>query len=198
MKSRKIFAVLSAVVLLGIVGTGCDTKDDAVEKDGAKANAVSSAVTPEAKASKEKSSAWLGEFFGDKVVLADGSEVSTDTLAGKTIGIYFSAHWCQPCREFTPILVKAYNEITAAGKPFDLVFVSSDYTVEDMFNYMTETKMPWKGVEFGSSKAVFLARKYEVEWMPTLIIVDKDGNTVSSNGRGDIIYNGADAFDDWK
>ncbi len=42
-------------------------------------------------------------FFG--ATLQNGKEsVSTATLASKkVIGIYFSAHWCPPCRGFTPV-----------------------------------------------------------------------------------------------
>ena len=39
-----------------------------------------------------------------EVVLAD--EVLKDK---KIIGYYFSAHWCPPCRNFTPILSDFYN-----------------------------------------------------------------------------------------
>ena len=42
------------------------------------------------------------------------------------VGIYFSAHWCPPCRGFTPKLVESYNTMKAAGKNFEIVFVSSD------------------------------------------------------------------------
>jgi thiol-disulfide isomerase/thioredoxin len=34
---------------------------------------------------------------------------SADALAGKVVGIYFSAHWCQPCRDFTPRLAAFYQ-----------------------------------------------------------------------------------------
>ncbi|CAM9401327.1 unnamed protein product, partial [Heterosigma akashiwo] len=30
--------------------------------------------------------------------------VSQGALAGKVVAIYFSAHWCGPCRKFTPQL----------------------------------------------------------------------------------------------
>ena len=32
-------------------------------------------------------------------------------LEGKVIGIYFSAHWCPPCRGFTPKLVEWYGKV---------------------------------------------------------------------------------------
>ena len=32
------------------------------------------------------------------------------------IGLYFSAHWCPPCRNFTPKLSKFYEEANKNGK----------------------------------------------------------------------------------
>ncbi len=45
------------------------------------------------------------------------------SLKGKMVGIYFSAHWCPPCRAFTPNLVKFRDK---NKDEFEIVFVSSD------------------------------------------------------------------------
>ncbi|KAK0074992.1 hypothetical protein PV326_011971, partial [Microctonus aethiopoides] len=41
-------------------------------------------------------------------------------------GVYFSAHWCPPCRAFTPQLVDTYQRIRERGQNFEVIFVSSD------------------------------------------------------------------------
>ncbi|CAF4378453.1 unnamed protein product, partial [Rotaria sordida] len=36
----------------------------------------------------------------------------------KCIGFYFSSHWCEPCRVFTPKLIEVYKEAQANSLPF--------------------------------------------------------------------------------
>jgi len=41
----------------------------------------------------------------------EGKKLQFDDLKNlKAILIYFSAHWCPPCRGFTPVLAKNYKE----------------------------------------------------------------------------------------
>ena len=69
--------------------------------------------------------ATIRDLIGDTLSSKAGS-VSADALSGKTVGIYFSAHWCPPCRGFTPKLAEAYQKLKANGKELEIVFVSSD------------------------------------------------------------------------
>jgi hypothetical protein len=37
-------------------------------------------------------------LLGDTLLRPDGSAVATPAaVTGKTVGLYFSAHWCPPC-----------------------------------------------------------------------------------------------------
>ena len=60
--------------------------------------------------------------------------VGDKTIEGKNvIGLYFSAHWCPPCRGFTPQLAKAYSEYVAKvgnSAAIEVVFVSSDLSAK--------------------------------------------------------------------
>jgi len=45
-----------------------------------------------------------------QLIKKDKSTVAgSDALAGKKVLVYFSAHWCPPCRGFTPLLKEAYG-----------------------------------------------------------------------------------------
>ncbi len=139
----------------------------------------------------------LEKLFGKSVINAKKKRISTKKLTGKKIGIYFSAHWCPPCRTFTPHLVQVYNELQEAEKPFEIVFVSSDRTEKDMMSYMKETKMPWLAVRHRSQQAESLAKRFNIRGIPSLIIVDEKGRLLSAHGRGDVSSGGASAFDKW-
>ena len=66
------------------------------------------------------------EMFGPKLTGKDGEVDTSVVLKDKVVGIYFSAHWCGPCRGFTPVLAEAYLTMTTGGKNFEIVFASSD------------------------------------------------------------------------
>jgi len=146
---------------------------------------------------EEKATPELVELFGSRLVNAQKKSVSTAELNGKKIGIYFSASWCPPCRKFTPILVETYNQLQAEGKPFEIVLVSHDRDKASTRKYMKSHKMPWLAVPFKAKEREALKKTYKVSGIPTLVIIDAEGKTLSSNARRDVMQKGAKAFDDW-
>ncbi len=145
-----------------------------------------------------KASDAMYELFGKTLRNARDTKVSVDALAKKTIGIYFSAHWCSPCRSFTPNLVKFHKKMTQQGKPFEIVFVSSDRSQSKMYSYMKETDMPWLALPFGDDHKKDLAEKFNVRGIPKLVIIDPNGELITENGKKDVLESGAKAFADWK
>ena len=91
----------------------------------------------------------VSKLFDGKLALK-GADVPVSQLADKVVAVYFSAHWCPPCRAFTPTLIKAYQAAKAAGLPFELVFVSSDEDEEGFDEYTAD--MPWPSVKFSVSR----------------------------------------------
>lgn len=115
----------------------------------------------------------------DNVVAA-----TDDALAGKEIiAVYYSAHWCPPCRKFTPELVKFYNENKAKYPKFELIFVSSDKTEDAMKGYMTETQMPWLALKF-DKRGLGALRSHAARGIPYLIVLDADGNELIAKAKG--------------
>ena len=123
-------------------------------------------------------------MFGDVLVGRDGTEHDTKTaLAGKTVGIYFSAHWCPPCRQFTPSFARAYEQLTGEmGKDFEVVFVSSDRDEAAFDEYRGE--MPWLALPFSARDLkAKLSATFKVNGIPALVVLDETGATVTTDGR---------------
>ena len=136
------------------------------------------------------------DFFPDKLVDANGKKVSRDSLKGKVVGIYFSAHWCPPCRLFTPSLVKFRNKNKNA---FEVVFVSLDNSPEEKKEYMRGEKMKWPTIQgIRSKEGNELAQKFRVEGIPALIIIGPDGRPITPDGRQHVTADPNGALKMWK
>jgi nucleoredoxin len=141
-----------------------------------------------------ESAGWAKDLFGETLVKRDKTTVATSTLDGKSkVAIYFSAHWCPPCRMFTPKLVEAYNKAKADGAAVELVFVSSDQDEEKMYAYMNESKMDWLAVPYDGPRRK-LGEKYGVRGIPTLVILDAEGKVITKDGRAAVMSKGAEAL----
>ena len=96
----------------------------------------------------------------------------------KYVAIYYSAHWCPPCRAFTPKLVEWYKEFKPKHEDFELVFASSDKSEEAQIEYMKETGMPWPAMKFGTSKGPEVG-KYAASGIPYLVLIDQNGKDLT-------------------
>ena len=94
-------------------------------------------------------------LFSDVAFLYRGKKGSREEVPvssldgeGKVLGLYFSAHWCPPCRSFTPKLAEWYSRLTTGPlkDKFEIVFVSSDKDEDSFDSYFDE--MPWLALPF--------------------------------------------------
>ena len=122
--------------------------------------------------------------IGGSVIDGKGQTIPTRERlgGGKYIALYFSAHWCGPCRAFTPKLRKTYEALRAAGKPFEVVFVSADRDETSFAKYFAT--MPWVAIPYDSKQKRAVMSEFKVRGFPTLIVLGPDGKTVSANARG--------------
>ncbi|PYK42194.1 MAG: hypothetical protein DME46_12025 [Verrucomicrobia bacterium] len=119
---------------------------------------------------------------GNLVRLENGNLVSgyDEEIAQKQIyGLYFSAHWCGPCRKFTPQLVAYYNQIAHDHPEFEIIFVSADKSADGMTTYMQESSMPWPAIEYSKLANVPTLQKYAGRGIPDLVIVDASGKVLA-------------------
>ncbi|KAK6926048.1 Thioredoxin-like fold [Dillenia turbinata] len=128
----------------------------------------------------------------DFVIGKDGTKILVSDLVGKHILIYFSAHWCPPCRAFLPKLIEAYQNIKAKDDAFELIFVSSDRDQATFDSYFAE--MPWLALPFGDERRNSLSRIFKVSGIPTLVAIGPSGKTITTDARALMMAHGADAY----
>jgi nucleoredoxin len=140
----------------------------------------------------------LSELFGTQLHRDDGTTVGVGTLASvPVIGIYFASPGCPACGAFTPRLVAAYDQIRDEGKSFEVVLITFEITEPSLFEFMADSEMTWLAVSPVSDNVTALADRYNVRWVPTLVIIDNLGNTISLTGRDEVEQSGSGAYDSW-
>jgi nucleoredoxin len=124
----------------------------------------------------------LTEELGSEFLGKDGCKVGKSSFDGKFLGIYFSAHWCPPCRGFTPKLVDYYNKRKEKGHDdFEIVFASSDRDKDQFDEYFGE--MPWLAIPFQDARIAALSDRFDVQGIPSFVILDPDRNVVNTSAR---------------
>ncbi|GLC74047.1 hypothetical protein PLESTF_001454200 [Pleodorina starrii] len=129
------------------------------------------------------------QLLGSSPLLGKGNaQVPLSSITGpnKILALYFSAHWCPPCRFFTPQLATAYKgfkESHARAADWEVVFVSSDRDEKSFEEYFGE--MPWLALPFEAREAkAELSQLYKIRGIPSLIILDGEtGALITANGR---------------
>merc|ERR1712151_132222 len=117
----------------------------------------------------------------------DGSSVGQDALAGKTLGLYFSAHWCPPCRGFTPKLKEFYEAYKAKDPNFEIVFVSSDKDEGVMLDYFKNDHGDYLALPFAKRQSkADLSSMFGVEGIPSFAVVGADGQVLNTNARAKV------------
>jgi len=125
----------------------------------------------------------------DKLVRCHGGSISRGNgseLEGKKyIALYYSAHWCGPCRQFTPELVEYYNQMVAAHPEFELIFVSFDRSRFDWESYIQGAQMPWLAIDYDQLADISGLKQLAGNSIPSLLILDSNSRLVGSSYDGD-------------
>ncbi|XP_060534104.1 nucleoredoxin-like [Cylas formicarius] len=124
-----------------------------------------------------------GRYFEDHQNIQN--ELRYRDLSDGVRGFYFSAHWCPPCRAFTPQLADAYKIVRKREPHFEIIFVSSDRSI-DSYNAYLES-MPWLSVPFQhASVRAELAQLYGIRGIPTLLLLDSNGHVITMDARAEL------------
>lgn len=127
---------------------------------------------------------WTTRF--GKTLLRGTETVDTmDALKTKKfVALYFSAHFCGPCRKFTPLFSVLYEDQPHAD--VEVVFVSQDPTEKEFTEYYES--MPWLALHYGSPEIESLAVDCNVAGIPQVSVFDVEtGKLVMEDARPTIV-----------
>ena len=120
------------------------------------------------------------ELIPEKLKGKDG-EVKFAPKDTPFFGLYFSAHWCPPCRNFTPKLINFYEVANKTQKQIEIIFVTSDRS-EAEFNEYFGT-MPWLSIPFKDESIANLKKSFEIMGIPTFLVFNNDGKLIDGKAR---------------
>ncbi len=107
------------------------------------------------------------------------------------VGIYFSADWCTPCVQFTPLLMSLHASRRAHGMaaaksipPFEVILVLRCHDAAATKQYFS--KMPWTAMPHAESighRGLALMEEFGVTSIPTLILLNGEGAVICREGQ---------------
>lgn len=139
----------------------------------------------------------MDQIFGDSLLSKSGP-VPTSTLdEAKMVLIYMSAHWCNPCRQFTPKLELFYESANFDERAVEVVYTSWDRTQEEFDSYYSS--MPWLAVPFDAVDVrENLKERYGITKIPTVLLIRKDGTLVTPTAKKDVEDKGPLCLAEWE
>ena len=117
-----------------------------------------------------------------KFTAMDGRPIDLAKLKGKVVLIDFWATWCGPCVEELPNVIEAYNDLHDKG--FEVVGISLDTDKDKLQAFVKEHGMKWPQLADGKEWDNEFVKKYEIDGIPTMWLLNKQGILVSSDAVG--------------
>lgn len=131
-----------------------------------------------------KRSFELGKALDIKFIAVDGREVDLSKMTGKVVLIDFWSTGCGPCVAEMPNVKAVYDKYQEKG--FEIIGISLDDDKEALVNFVADKKLPWPQYFDGKGWQNDYAVRFFLTGIPTLWLVDKDGNLADLNARGNL------------
>jgi thiol-disulfide isomerase/thioredoxin len=126
----------------------------------------------------------VGKPLDIKFTAIDGRAVDLSGMKGKVVLVDFWAVWCGPCVAEIPNVKKAYEELHPQG--FEIVGISFDQDKAKLESFVKDKGMAWPQYFDGKGWKNEFGVKYGISSIPTMWLVDKQGNLRDMNARQDL------------
>ncbi len=127
----------------------------------------------------------IGKPVSIKFTAVDGRKVDLAKMKGKVVLIDFWATWCAPCIAELPATKAAYEKYHERG--FEIIGISLDQDKSALTAMTEHKKLPWPQHFEDEQKENRFAKRYSIESIPTLWLIDKDGNVSDMNARVELL-----------
>lgn len=107
--------------------------------------------------------------------------LSAYTGKGKVVLLDFWASWCAPCKKEFPNLKNLYAQYKDKG--LEIVAVSIDEDRNEWQKAIQENQLPW--IQLVDDAEGTVATAFGVQSIPYTLLLDKNGNVIAINPRGD-------------
>ena len=132
---------------------------------------------------KRRELSMVGKEFTASLTKLDGKKLNLPKdLLGKVVVIDFWATWCGPCVRELPHMKELYNKYKSKG--VEIVSISLDKDKSRLEKFISQHKITWIQTFTGKGWEDPTARKYNINAIPSIWVIGKDGKVVSDHARG--------------